>query len=253
MGRHAFQLTGRQRVDPLTGTVRDPCEERAVGRNARRPSRERLTRDPRPPTRQLPRFEPLCYPTGSAEGPGDAIRQPVLEPDRDVRPFQDVLLELGYRLGLPGMTTPDGRARYPGGYPDYLVNHERKPGIGPLAGWRGADGTAAGTGAVNPRQLDRYIEHQSFWHHELPPEQLYYKHANRAYLEGATKMGFLDAPAPVVLQLYCEPLQKFRLAARGHGPIQPPEQHRDRVARYFDRMIESFGHRPQEQVCEYEF
>ena len=51
-----------------------------------------------------------------------------------MRPFQDVLLDLGTRLGLPGMTTEDGKPRYPGGYADYLVNHERKPGVGSLMG-----------------------------------------------------------------------------------------------------------------------
>jgi hypothetical protein len=30
--------------------------------------------------------------------------------------------------------------KYPGGYADYIVNHERGPGIGPLAGFRGEDG-----------------------------------------------------------------------------------------------------------------
>ena len=34
---------------------------------------------------------PIC----DADGPGDAIRHPVVEPDRDVRPFQSVLLDLG--------------------------------------------------------------------------------------------------------------------------------------------------------------
>ena len=62
----------------------------------------------------------------------------------------------------------DGGPRYPGGYPDYLVNHERSPGIGSLAGWRGADGTAKGSGAPNPRQLDHYIENGCFWQDELP-------------------------------------------------------------------------------------
>ena len=48
----------------------------------------------------------------------------------------------------------------------------------------------------------------------------------------------------IFLQLYCEPLQRFRLAARGHGSVQPPEEHRDRVDRYFDPIpfwYEPFG------------
>ena len=37
-------------------------------------------------------------------------------------------------------------------------------------------------------------------------------------------MGFLGQPEPIVLQLYSETLQKFRLAAQGHGALQPPER-----------------------------
>jgi anaerobic selenocysteine-containing dehydrogenase len=173
---------------------------------------------------------PIC----DADGAADSIRQPVVKPDRDVRPFQDVLIELGARLGLPGLVKPDGTPRYPGFYPDYLVNHERSPGIGSLAGWRGADGAAHGRGAPNPQQLERYVANQCFWRHELPPEQRYFKHANRAYLDFAAAMGFIAKPEPIVLQLYCEPLQRFRLAAEGHGAVQPPERERARVRRYFD-------------------
>src|SRR5690606_27240663 len=94
----------------------------------------------------------------------DAIRRPVVQPDRDVRPFQDVLLDLGARLGLPGMVNEDGTPKYPGGYAQYIVEHERAPGVGLLAGWRGADGRSDGIGAPNPRQLDRYIAKGCFWH-----------------------------------------------------------------------------------------
>lgn len=175
---------------------------------------------------------PIC----SAEGPADSIRQPVVTPDRDVRPFQDVVLDLGARLGLPGMTNDDGTPKYPGGYPDYLVNHERTPGVGPLAGFRGPDGTAKGKGAPNPDQLKRYIDNGCFWSDELAPDQHYFKHANRGYLEYAANMGFIGSADPIVMQLYSEPLQRFRLAARGHGPIQPPDSHRQRIDSYFDPL-----------------
>ena len=113
-----------------------------------------------PDTTYLERWDCISLldrPIGGVEGPADAIRQPVLAPDRDVRPFQDVLIEIGARIGLPGFVTPEGAPRYPGGYPDYIVNHERRPGVGPLAGWRGAEGANAGRGAPNPHQLQRYI------------------------------------------------------------------------------------------------
>jgi anaerobic selenocysteine-containing dehydrogenase len=175
---------------------------------------------------------PIC----EADGPADSIRQPVVAPDRDVRPFQDVLLDLGARLGLPGLVREDGTPSYPGGYPDYLVNHERKPGIGSLAGWRGADGGSSGSGAPNPKQLERYIENQCFWHEVLEPGQQYFKHANRDYLDYAVERGFIDHTAPITLQLYSEVMQRFRLAAQGHGPVQPPEIHRARVETYFDPL-----------------
>ena len=38
------------------------------------------------------------------------------------------------------------------------------------------------------------------------------------------------------MQLYTEPLQKFRLAAEGHGPIQPPDDLRQRVKAAFDPL-----------------
>ena len=190
-----------------------------------------------PDTTYLERWDCISLldrPISEADGPADSIRQPVVEPDRDVRPFQTVLLDLGARLGLPGMTTPEGEPRYPGGYADYIVNHERSPGIGPLAGFRGPDGTAMGKGAPNPDQLERYIENGCHWFHELPDHMKYFRHVNQAYLEWATMMGFIGKPEPIIHQLYCEPLQRFRLAARGHGKVVPPEQHKARIESSFD-------------------
>jgi anaerobic selenocysteine-containing dehydrogenase len=175
---------------------------------------------------------PIC----SADGPADAIRQPVVERQGDTRPFQDVLLELGARLGLPGMVDDEGEPLFPGGYPDYLVNHERAPGVGSLAGWRGADGQSHGKGAPNPDQLQRYIDNGCFWREELAENQKFFKFANRDYLDYAQRMGFIGKAEPVIMQLYSEVLQKFRLAAEGHGPVQPPERERERVRRYFDPL-----------------
>ena len=175
---------------------------------------------------------PIC----SAEGPADAIRQPVVKPDRDVRPFQEVLLDLGARLDLPAMVKEDGSPRYPGGYADYIVNHERQPGVGSLAGWRGEAGDLRGRGAPNPEQLERYKENGCFWREELAPELHYFKHANRAYLIYATERGFISQATNITLRLYSEVLQRFRLAARGHGAVQPPGEHRERVETYFDPL-----------------
>ncbi len=178
----------------------------------------------------------LDRPIGNAEAACDAIRQPVVKPDRDVRPFQDVLIDLGARLKLPGLVKPDGTPRYPGLFPDYMVNHERSPGVGMLAGWRGDNGGSQMIGPVNPHQIERYIENQCFWRGEIPHAAHYFKPWNKAYLEWAVEMGFLSKPEPIFIQLYSETLQKFRLAARGHGNVRVPEKHRERVATYFDPL-----------------
>ena len=190
-----------------------------------------------PDTTYLERWDCISMldrPISGADAPADAIRRPVVEPDRDVRPFQTVLLDLGARLGLPGFVTDTGSPRYPGGYADYIVNHERSPGIGSLAGFRGADGKSYGRGAPNPKQLEAYIADGCFHEHHLAPEQRYYKHANKAYLDWAKDVGFIGAATPIIFQLYLEPLQKFRQAARGHGAVTAPATHRARIEKYFD-------------------
>lgn len=177
----------------------------------------------------------LDRPISDADGPADAIRHPVVPPDRDVRPFQTVLLELGARLGLPGMVDDNGAPKFRD-YADYIVRHERAPGVGPLAGWRGEDGSSQGRGAPNPDQLQRYIDNGGFWKYELAEDERYFKMANRGYLDLAAAMGFLGKAEPIVFQLYSEPLQRFRLAARGHGPVVPPEAERARLETYFDPL-----------------
>jgi anaerobic selenocysteine-containing dehydrogenase len=178
----------------------------------------------------------LDRPISHADGPGDAIRHPVVEPDRDVRDFQSVLIELGARLGLPGFVDEENGGPKYRDYADYIVHHERVPGIGPLAGWRGKNGDRIGKGEPNPDQLQRYIDNGGYWHHELAAEQRYFKMVNRAYLDFAAEVGFLAKPEPVVFQLYSEPLQRFRLAARGHGAVLPPASERRRIETYFDPL-----------------
>ncbi|MFT3808192.1 molybdopterin oxidoreductase family protein [Arenimonas sp.] len=191
-----------------------------------------------PDTTYLERFDAISLldrPISDADGASDAIRHPVFQPDRDVRGFQSVLLDLGARLGLPAMINEDGSPKFRD-YADYILRHERAPGVGLLAGWRGENGEAQGKGAPNPQQLQRYIEHGGFWHAAIPESARYYKMGNRDYLQWSAGMGFIAKADPVVLQLYSETLQKFRLAAQGHGAVQPPEDERERVATYFDPL-----------------
>jgi anaerobic selenocysteine-containing dehydrogenase len=205
-----------------------------------------------PDTTYLERFDAISMldrPISDADGAADAIRHPVLQPsesgaDRDVRGFQSVLLDLGARLKLPALVDADGAPRFRD-YADYITRHERAPGVGLLAGWRGVDGTSEGKGAPNATQLDQYIASGGYWRSEIPASARYFKMANRDYLDWSVRMGFIPgqpgnasaaAHAPITLQLYSETLQKFRLAAQGHGAVQPPDGERERVARYFDPL-----------------
>jgi anaerobic selenocysteine-containing dehydrogenase len=181
----------------------------------------------------------LDRPISEPDHAADAIRWPVVPPEtqapgRDVRGFQSVLIDLGARLGLPGFVEEDGAPKY-ADYADYMVNHQRRPGVGPLAGWRGK-GDEHGRGAPNPDQLAEYVANGGFWTGEVPEDARYMKNANAAYQDWAVATGFYDKPFPYVFQLYSEPLRRFQLAAEGHGSRQPPAHLRDRVKAAFDPL-----------------
>ncbi|BCH32145.1 formate dehydrogenase [Mesorhizobium sp. L-8-10] len=188
----------------------------------------------------------LDRPISEPDAVQDAIRWPVVEPDRDVRGFQTVLLDLGVRLRLPGFVDSRGKAIY-ADYADYIVRHERRPGIGPLAGFRGVKGDRAGRGAANPDQLKRYIENGSFFSVHIPLEAQFFKHANQAYQDFAVSMGFFDKPQPVTFQLYSETLQKFRLSAEGLRAPLAPEAYRQRILGAFHALPEWY--RPLEEAA----
>ncbi|BDW86790.1 molybdopterin oxidoreductase family protein [Roseicyclus marinus] len=176
----------------------------------------------------------LDRPISEAEAAADAIRWPVVDPDRDVRGFQSVLIDLGARLGLPGFVTEDGSPVY-ADYADYITNHQRRPGIGPLMGFRG-DGTETGRGAPNADQLARYIENGSHFQAHIPPEAQFFKPWNSAYQDWAAGLGLYDSPQPYLFNLWLEPLRRFQLAAEGHGPHQPPDHLRARIKATMDPL-----------------
>jgi sulfite dehydrogenase (quinone) subunit SoeA len=169
----------------------------------------------------------LDRPISEPDAAGDSIRWPVVEADRDVRGFQSVLLDLGARLGLPGMVNPDGSAKFKD-YADYIVNHQRRPGVGPLIGWRG-DGTKTGRGEPNPDQLARYIENGGFHQAHVPEEASYMKPWNAAYQAWAVATSFFETPQPYLFNIWSEPMRRFQLAAEGQGFIQPPDHLRERL------------------------
>jgi anaerobic selenocysteine-containing dehydrogenase len=174
---------------------------------------------------------PIC----EADGAADAIRWPVVEPDRDVKGFQSALCDLGAKLGLPAFVNEDGSQKW-ADYADYIQTHQRKPGIGPLAGFRGENGDQNGRGAPNPNQIQAYIDNGGFWVNHISEEAQYYKPWNKAYQDWAVEIGILDQPMPYLFQLYVEPMRKFQLAAEGHGERQPPEHLRQRIKDTLDPL-----------------
>ena len=175
---------------------------------------------------------PIC----EADAAADAIRWPVIEPDRDVRGFQTVLIQLANKMKLPGFTNEDGSAKYED-YADYITNHERKPGIGPLAGWRlGKNGLTHGRGAPNGSQIQSYIANGGFFIKHIPDEAAYMKPWNMAYQNWAVDMGIFDDPQPYIFDLYVEPMRRFQLAAEGHGDRQPPDHLRERIKATMDPL-----------------
>ena len=175
---------------------------------------------------------PIC----EADAAADAIRWPVIEPDRNVRGFQSVLCDLGHRLNLPGFIAEDGSPKYKD-YADYITTHIRRPGIGPLAGWRMGDkGLQHGRGTANEGQLASYIKNGGFWLEHVPPDAAYYKPWSNAYQSWAVKMGFYDSPQPYLFQLYVEPMRRFQLAALGEGKRQPPDHLRARIRATMDPL-----------------
>ncbi|AGA90360.1 anaerobic dehydrogenase, typically selenocysteine-containing [Thioflavicoccus mobilis 8321] len=183
-------------------------------------------------------FSMLDRPISEFDGPVDAVRIPVVPPKGECKPFQDVLIELGTRLGLPAFVSEDGRRKYRD-YPDFIVNYETSPGsgIGFLAGWRGKGGEKFLKGEPNPRQWEMYASNGCVYHHELPRSYQYMRNWNKGYLHWARAHSMTRYAEPIVLHVYSEVLQRFRLAAQGKRPgRQPPERLRQRVATHFDPL-----------------
>ena len=193
-----------------------------------------------PDTTYLERFDAISFldrPISEPDAAADAIRHPILPLDRDVRPWQDVLVELASRLKFPAFVKPDGERKF-GGYTDFIVNYERAPGIGFLGGFRGKDGSKSLRGEPNPNQWQDYIKNESFFAHHWPENQRWMRGVNRDYLQAAADAAFIPKPDPIIVQLYSEPLQKFRLAGQGlyDGPLPTREVDKARLTEYFDPL-----------------
>ena len=159
-------------------------------------------------------------------------------PPSAITNFQEVLIELAGRLKFPAFTKPDGSRKFRD-YPDFIVNYETEPGsgMGFLAGWRGKNGEKSMLGEPNPKQWEMYAANNCVFHCTLPPSYQYMRNWNRGYMEWAQRARMRRYGEPILIHLYSEVLQRFRLAAQGKWPgRQPPEALRARVEKYFDPL-----------------
>lgn len=180
----------------------------------------------------------LDRPISEFDGPVDSVRIPVVPPSGDCKPFQEVLIELGSRLRLPGFVNEDGSRKFRD-YPDFILNFETAPdsGIGFLAGWRGQGGEKFMKGAPNPKQWEMYEKNNCVFHYELPKSYQYMRNWNQGYLEWAKRHSLTRYAEPINIHIYSEVLQKFRLAAQGRSMgKQPPDHLRERIATHFDPL-----------------
>lgn len=203
-----------------------------------------------PDTTYLERYDTISLldrPISEPDAAADAIRYPLIKLDRDVRPWQDVMVEMASRLKFPAFTNTDGTRKFTD-YKDFIVNYERSPGVGFLAGWRGKNGEKSLKGEPNPKQWEKYIENESFFAHHWPDSQKYNRFANKEYLDVAAEVGFVGKSEPIIMQVYSEPLQKFRLAGQGlyDGPQPNNQTDRERLAKYFDPL--PLWYKPLEQA-----
>ena len=194
-----------------------------------------------PDTTYLERHDAMSLldrPISEYDGPVDSVRIPVLPTTGECKPFQEVLIELASRLKFPAFTAEDGSRKFKD-YPDFITRFETAPnsGIGFLAGWRGKDGEKSLRGEPNPDQWKRYAENNCVFHYKMPVEHQYMRNWNRGYLDFSKANALRQKNDPIMIAIYSDILQKFRLAAKGQRPgSTPPEHLKSRILKYFDPL-----------------
>lgn len=204
-----------------------------------------------PDTTYLERWDTISMldrPISEPHAACDSIRQQIIKPERDVLSWQEVQVELAGRLGFPAFIKPDGSRKYKD-YKDFIINWQKEPGIGFLAGWRldEAGNEVHLRGKPNPKQWERYAENGAFFEMYLPKPIRYYRHANKDYLEFAKNAAWVGSTKQIIIELYSETQQRFKLAGQGlyDGPMPTEAHHQERLATYFNPL--PFYYKPLEQ------
>jgi anaerobic selenocysteine-containing dehydrogenase len=174
-----------------------------------------------PDTTYLERHDAISMldrPISEADCAADAIRHPVLPlgADATCAASSRCCSSWARASGLPALLREDGSPRYRD-YADYIVNHERAPGVGLLAGWRGRRWRARARARPIRRSSSATSPTAASGARSAGVRALFQDGQPRLpAMVGEARLHRL--PAPVVLQLYSETLQKFRLAAQGPRP-----------------------------------
>ena len=70
-----------------------------------------------------------------------------------------------------------------------------------------------------------YAKNDCVHHYELPRSYQYMRNWNKGYLEWSQRSGITRYAEPILIHLYSEVLQKFRLAAQGKSITRKPPAH----------------------------
>jgi anaerobic selenocysteine-containing dehydrogenase len=71
----------------------------------------------------------------------------------------------------------------------------------------------------------------------MPPEHQYMRNWNKGYLDFSKENALRQKNDPIMIAIYSDILQRFRLAATGKRPgAQPPEHLKSRIYKYFDPL-----------------
>jgi hypothetical protein len=229
--------------DPLPGGLR------------RLPERDDGLRRPDPARHHLPGAARLHVDAGPADQrvrrPGRFGAHPGAAAHGPVQALPGGAGRTGLAAEAAGLHHADGGRKYRD-YPDFIVNYETAPGsgIGFLAGWRGKGGEKSMRGEPNPKQWEMYAQNNCVFHHHLPPAHQYMRNWNDGYMRWAQGVGLRRDRDPIVIHLYSEFLQRFRLAAQGKhqgqaaaGPAAPARADLLRPAALLVRAAGRAGHR----------
>ncbi len=137
----------------------------------------------------------LDRPISEFEGPCDSVRVPVVPPKGECKPFQEVLIELGYAAEASGVRQRRRLAQVSATTPTSSSTSRPSPARGSVFSRDGAARTASKSmrGEPNPRQWEMYAKNNCVFHYQLP--RLVPVHAQLE--QGLSRVGEPHAAAPL--------------------------------------------------------